>query len=639
MIISPKSSFVFGGIVTIALQIQLVTPGSLYYGPYTVSGTDYEISEAAPFYGGEVADENCAIKVVDDPTLPDISTISTVPVKFQHLLANKSRAPVEPLYLKVGKVIIAEDTPGPDDDHDAYTTWTYDSPSMSNSVIQNVEQTDRRLEDNTNQNIAQLEAYFGKKLELTLSKLPTIGIYQPSPWSGPFWPSFEDSINIRWKKKQPSPAEKYALAFGLNATEITYNVSVHHGIESQTKRPKCRHDKTCKLLHNHSRCAIRAGQHEGYCIPMWFGLCHAWAPASILEPEPRCPVTYNGITFYPLDLKALITTVYAGAKVQTLFTGVRYKGLTNETDEFGRYKNAAQRDMNPGFFHIAMANILGRFNATFVVDVDSSAEVWNQPARGFKVFEQTAMSLEKAAQTFYGLSTYPWNAAAKSIVYIKSRLSWIAETYTDGGLVSSGRINRFTTGKYYYYILELDDAGIILGGEWVYNSTRYHPDFLWIPKARPDLSIVTNIGLSYGNVSLLVNASAACTPVISPEGSEASDSDDVREPPTEVPTLDNTETSPATPALNSPPTTPALNSPPTTPALNSPPTTPALNSPPTTPALNSPPTTPALDSPPATPALNSPPATPALNSPPATPPLNSPPTVNFDALSLGINGL
>ncbi|EEY53734.1 uncharacterized protein PITG_22104 [Phytophthora infestans T30-4] len=120
------------------------------------------------------------------------------------------------------------------------------------------------------------------------------------------------------------------------------------------------------------------------------------------------------------------------------------------------------------------------------------------------------MSLKKAAQTFYGLQKYPWNSAAKSIVYVKSRLSWIFETYTDGGLVSSGAINQYTTGQYYHYLLELDSAGEIIGGEWVYGSDDDHPDFLWLPKAKPAANTVTSIGLSYADVSMLLQKSLSC---------------------------------------------------------------------------------------------------------------------------------
>ncbi|KAL4101716.1 hypothetical protein PRIC1_005464 [Phytophthora ramorum] len=50
---------------------------------------------------------------------------------------------------------------------------------------------------------------------------------------------------------------------------------------------------------------------------------------------------------------------------------------------------------------------------------------------------------------------------------ITRRLSWIFRD--DGPLVSSGS---YTTGAYYYYLLEMDDAGAIIDGEWVYDSDR-----------------------------------------------------------------------------------------------------------------------------------------------------------------------
>ncbi|KAG7386056.1 hypothetical protein PHYPSEUDO_000724 [Phytophthora pseudosyringae] len=134
------------------------------------------------------------------------------------------------------------------------------------------------------------------------------------------------------------------------------------------------------------------------------------------------------------------------------------------------------------------------------------------------------MSLAEAAQTFYGLEEYPWNAAAKSIVYMKSRLSWIFETYTDGGLVSSGQVDKFTTGAYYTYLLEMDDSGTIIGGEWVYDSDSDHPDFIWFPKAKPAADSVTSIGLSYADVSMLLAKSVACSDSSAATGSESAGS-------------------------------------------------------------------------------------------------------------------
>ncbi|OWZ13738.1 Transglutaminase elicitor [Phytophthora megakarya] len=531
MVYSPSTYLVSAAVAFVAVQMQQTAATSLYYGAVTVSDSVNEITDKFPAYGADVTDQDCAIKVTVDPTLPNITTILPEPVEYPDLLANLTTAPAEPVFQKkVGEADVSEECPNHEADVDAYIDsaqpWTggtqttksgietpkdcatgWEDPTATKAKIEQK----RRLEANTNTDIAKLEAFFGTKMEMTLKDLPTVGVHNPSPWAGPYWPTYQDSINVVWSQGQPSPAEKYAKAFGKDVTAFMDAVSKKNGVDSQSNRRKCTSDNDCSTLTDGSSCAIRAGKTSGYCIPGWFGICHAWAPAAILEAEPNCPVTYNGVTFQPMDLKALVSSVYDGARVSTVFTGARFNGGSDTTDEYGRHSNNAFRDLNPAFFHIANGNILGKLNSTYVADVTAGAEVWNQPVRGFKVYEQTKMSLKKAAQTFYGLQKYPWNEAAKSIVYVKSRLSWIFETYTDGGLVSSGAINQYTTGKYYYYLLELDAAGEIIGGEWVYDSDDDHPDFLWLPKAKPAANVVTSIGLSYADVSMLLKKSVACT--------------------------------------------------------------------------------------------------------------------------------
>ncbi|KAG6583233.1 putative transglutaminase elicitor [Phytophthora cinnamomi] len=381
---------------------------------------------------------------------------------------------------------------------------------MSGRRLQEKMEKKRHLEANTNKDIAKLEAYFGTSMEVNLASLPTVGVHTPSPWPGPYWPTYQDGINVIWSPGEASPAEKYATAFGLDVTDFMDKVSKDNGIDSMSSHTVCSSDSDCSSLTDGSSCAIRTGKSSGYCIPTWYGICHAWTPAAMLETEPRCAVTYNGVTFQPMDLKALVSDVYDGATVSTVFTGTRYNGGTDSTDEYGRHSSDSYRDLNPAFFHIAAANLLGKLNATFIADVTAGSEVWNQPVRGFKVYEQTNMTLKEAASTFYGLDEYPWNAAAKSIVYVKARMSWIFETYTDGALVSTGKVDSYTTGAYYYYLLEMDDNGNIIGGEWVYDSDNDHPDFIWFPKAKPAADTVTSIGLSYADVTMLLEKSVAC---------------------------------------------------------------------------------------------------------------------------------
>ncbi|KAE8878294.1 hypothetical protein PF002_g8445 [Phytophthora fragariae] len=569
MVYSPSTYLVSAAMAVVALQMQQTAATSLFFDPYTSADTIGTISGKFPARGAEVPDKDCAITVQVDPTLPDIATISTVPVEFPDLLANTT-APTEPVSTKVGTVVLSKPipavqegylgkatpaskagntdttapatktgtitppaktgvvTPAPKtgsvqgeadvkDPKDCATGWEESKPTrklrdsaVSGRALEEKLETKRRLEANANKDIAKLETYFGTKMEVALKNLPTEGVHTPSPWPGPYWPTYQDGINVQWSQGEPSPAEKYATAFGLDTTDFMNKVSKDTGINSMSKRPKCSSDNDCASLKDGSACGIRAGASSGYCIPSWYGICHAWTPAAMLEAEPNCPVTHNGVTFQPMDLKALISDIYDGANVPTVFTGTRFNGGADTTDEYGRHSSAAYRDLNPAYFHIAAANILGKLNATFIADVTAGSEVWNQPVRGFKVYEQTAMSPEEAAQTFYGLEAYPWNAAAKSIVYVKSRLSWIFETYTDGGLVSSGKVDSYTTGAYYYYLLEMDADGNIIGGEWVYDSDDDHPDFIWFPKAKPAADTVTSVGLSYADVSMLLEKSVAC---------------------------------------------------------------------------------------------------------------------------------
>ena len=51
-----------------------------------------------------------------------------------------------------------------------------------------------------------------------------------------------------------------------------------------------------------------------------------------------------------------------------------------------------------------------------------------------------------------------------------------------------------------HYLLETDDFGEIMGGEWLKDSKKKHPDFLWVPSS-PESA---NPEISFSNVKLLV---------------------------------------------------------------------------------------------------------------------------------------
>ncbi|KAL3664714.1 hypothetical protein V7S43_010463 [Phytophthora oleae] len=373
----------------------------------------------------------------------------------------------------------------------------------------------RSMEDSTSSDIQDLETYFEEKMEVnfrTLKQQYTSGHAPTTPWASSYWPTFQDSINYVWKAGEPSASEKYATAYGLDVAEFKNKISARNGVDSRKRSTPCTVDSDCKSRNDGSVCAKRDGVNSGYCIPGWFGICHAWAPAAILEPEPLCDVITNGVTFHVMDIKGLVTSMYDGAAITTVFTGARFSGPDSPVnkDQYGRFTDAARRDLGPGYFHIAITNIMVKQNRSFVVDVTAGAEVWNQPVRSFKVKNMDLVNTRTASMRYFGVPSYPFNDKMVRLAYIKTTFSWIVESYKDGPLVSSGRIDSYTESRDYEYLLELDVDYNIIGGEWVGQSKEDHPDFLWFPTAKPSANAVTSTGLKYANVQELLKLSQSC---------------------------------------------------------------------------------------------------------------------------------
>jgi hypothetical protein len=382
--------------------------------------------------------------------------------------------------------------------------------------------TARRKLEATSADVQRLQDYFGTPMDTNANSIAqkyARASFDPSPWPSSYWPTFQDSINHRWTD-DISPAEKYARAFGRDPTAFMNKVSAQLGIDSQADSSRvCTSDNQCDRFRDGSKCARRYGRASGYCVPGWYGICHAWAPAAILEDEPRCNVVKNGVTFRPFDIKGLMTAVYDGAEVPLVFTGARYDGGGSPRDEYGRYTDPFERDLGPGYFHIAVTNIMGRFRKSFIVDVAADAQVWNQPVRSYSTIQPIYMTPSQAAWTYFGVPRYPFNNNAKQIAYMEMQFRYINEMYQDGPLVSTGAVDEVTVDHKYTYLLELDDQQNIIGGEWLFDSQIEHPDFLWFVTAKPSMGTVTALDLSYNNVLDLLKQSVACgNPVTPPPG-------------------------------------------------------------------------------------------------------------------------
>ncbi|MDP1825664.1 MAG: pre-peptidase C-terminal domain-containing protein [Archangium sp.] len=332
---------------------------------------------------------------------------------------------------------------------------------------------------------------FTTNLELRFDALPLQGEASNIPWAGSYWPTYEDNINYRWAGPNSDSASlKYQKAFG--GTNVEDAVSRFHGIESVSKT--CREATECDSFLGET-CAKRPGKDEGRCVATWWGICHAWTPAAILFPEPKRPVTRNGVTFEVQDLKGLASLVHNSTT--TKFVSLRCNKHSSmpdgggiKLDAYGRPVEADRecRDTNAGTYHVLLGNYLGLMKQSFAEDRTADYEVWNQPLRGYKVTSQKEVTSEEANRLIgvtatdggAPLSSYRFNPLAARFIQVKAEVKYISESSAEDGYTAPN-INLYTRTDRYEYVLELDATGRIIGGEWVGSSKQHHPDFLWLP--------------------------------------------------------------------------------------------------------------------------------------------------------------
>ncbi len=152
--------------------------------------------------------------------------------------------------------------------------------------------------------------------------------------------------------------------------------------------------------------------------------------------------------------------------------------------------------------------MIGKLDKSFVADVTATAEVWNQPVRGYEILKKEPISKADAMKKYFTSSnstTYTFNTKADSLVFVRTRFLYIVESNDN----RSGLEDEYTTSKTYEYLLELDAQKNIIGGEWVGYSRLDHPDFFWLATETPKSANVG--GIKYAEVKKLVEKSAKAT--------------------------------------------------------------------------------------------------------------------------------
>jgi hypothetical protein len=197
-------------------------------------------------------------------------------------------------------------------------------------------------------NAANNPERFRTELNYKFDELPTQGRSEHVPWPADYWPTYKDAFNKRWKADNVlSPVEKYDAAFhGWDPARVegkrpmkpgkcnpeewdadyydNLGPSASHNSEYEgfkdTRDAAARGDlKDNCYAKDDSECVVECNEdtelsddERTYCkkrcnrggVETWWGKCHAWVPAAMLEKEPIRAVEHNGQTFEVSDIKA-----------------------------------------------------------------------------------------------------------------------------------------------------------------------------------------------------------------------------------------------------------------------------------------------------------------------------------------------
>ncbi|MFK8136888.1 MAG: hypothetical protein AB8E15_00885 [Bdellovibrionales bacterium] len=281
-----------------------------------------------------------------------------------------------------------------------------------------------------------------------------------------------------------SPAEKYDLLIGDTKT---YSLAV------DDENYKIQGSLNYKMWEDGSHYWNQKGEVES-----WMGICHGWAAAAYMLDAPKKAVDVEGslghdIRFYPADIKALSSLLWANTRNPVKFLGGRCNSETPDMDENGRVIDPDCVDTNPGTWHKVVVNQIGLAKRSFILDANFDYQVWNQPVYSYsytyfnpidKTYYHQLDSKNKLDSAVIKIDDFnddPYKAyrspKAKYIVGINMELAYVSENQPNQLMIdlpSEENIVRVD----YFYDLELDGDFNIVGGEWYQNI---HPDFLWTP--------------------------------------------------------------------------------------------------------------------------------------------------------------
>ena len=337
-----------------------------------------------------------------------------------------------------------------------------------------------------------------------------------------------------------APSEKYDLLIGDESFDLTNRIWKYAAQYGQDKYQSF----VSKLYWDHPTVKLTAVQAENYVfektnsrMSQWEGICHGWATASGVFPRPHSAfsVELTGknkgkkLTFFPEDLKALASLMFANSIAQdfTRSEGLRCNSAFPKRDKFGRFYDATPDrfskkfeprcvGVHPGMLHLAVVNLIGKQQRSFIVEKKLKHPVDNHPMAGYEInyfnvdtkkygslFDSIVKRSDFADDPFASFR----NRDSKFLLGIKLRLDYVDWMRPRRNITDDAAQDKMDSGEM-LYDLELDAKLNIIGGQW--RSTEdgtplfgaaslfvgnNQPNFIWVMSKDWKKSFINNQNL------------------------------------------------------------------------------------------------------------------------------------------------
>lgn len=313
------------------------------------------------------------------------------------------------------------------------------------------------------------------------------------PWADSYWPKYSGEISQRYADRGFPNSKSwdvnygYFLSYPPSAIVNSGNSTLINVLSPAEKYDFVMGDMNFTLT-KYAWNEGKKGKKEEGGIGSWEGICHGWAGAAhMLQPFNERPIvvqSQNGVpvTFYPQDMKALQTMLWANGSPTSRFVGNRCNVEKPKKNAYGRIIDKGCLDPNPATWHIALINQFGINKRNFVMDATYDFQVWNHPLASirYRYFNPaTREESDSLSKAMIPISKYRADYfrefrsdSAKYVVGIAMDVTYVIE-------IVPGQERVFDTPTKtlrLIYDLELDENTNIIGGEWYSNA---HPDFLW----------------------------------------------------------------------------------------------------------------------------------------------------------------